>query len=179
MVYGLLGLVPNSSIRPDYSHATIQDVYSSLVHQCITEEKSLNIITLCRNPSTNTQHPSWVPDWTESWVLGYGDDYKVMQNPDPPPFPLILKYGTGELLKDFTTVDSPEAVLGPEGAPLKFTAWSADGSAAPRATVQQIPLALTARGILIGAIRTLGDFTYRGDDDGEIFSLTSFPIGKT
>ncbi len=172
MVYGLLGLVTGNYIRPDYSRATIQDVYLSLVRQCIFEEKSLDIITLCRNPLTNTQHPSWIPDWAgSSWVLGYADDYKVMQDPgpDPPPFPLILKYGSGELLKNFTTVDDQEAVFGSGSTPLKFTAWSADGSTTPRATLQQNPPALSASGVAIGTIGSLGIFTYRGDDDGEIF----------
>src|SRR5271168_973238 len=48
MIYGLLGLIPNSPIQPDYSKATTQDVYASLVEQCIEEGGSLDIITMCR-----------------------------------------------------------------------------------------------------------------------------------
>ena len=93
-IYGLLGLVPKSSFNVDYYHATTRDVYVDLVHQCLHAEQSLDIITLCRKTSSSSELPSWVPDWTASWVVGYGEDYKAMDDPDPPPIPLILKYGS-------------------------------------------------------------------------------------
>ncbi|KAG4443713.1 hypothetical protein IFR05_000802 [Cadophora sp. M221] len=164
MIYGLLGLVPNSSIRSDYSHATTEDVYLDLIHRCILEEESLDIITLCRKASSNLELPSWVPDWTDPWVLGYGEDYKAMKNPDPPPYPLILKYGSGALLKNFISDTSP----GPDST-LQFEKWSAGASSAPRANIDRTLSTLSIDGIPIGSIDQLGEWTFRGDDEGEIF----------
>ncbi|PVH88545.1 HET-domain-containing protein [Cadophora sp. DSE1049] len=173
MIYGLLGLVPNSSIKVDYSHATTRDVYLDLVHRCLVEEKSLDIITLCRKMSSSPIFPSWVPDWTEPWVVGYGEDYKAMDDPNPPPLPLILKYGSGALLKNTIAPSSPGNDVGSVST-FQFMAWCADALVPPSATVDKINSTLTARGICIDIISSLGDWTYRGDDDGEIFFFEIF-----
>ncbi|KAH6709582.1 heterokaryon incompatibility protein-domain-containing protein [Leptodontidium sp. MPI-SDFR-AT-0119] len=164
MIYGLLGLVPRCSIRVDYSNASTKYVYLDLVHRCIVEEESLDIVTLCRKTSSNLELPSWVPDWTDPWVLGYGEDYKAMTNPDPPSYPLILKYGSGALLKNFISNTSSGL-----DSTLQFEAWSADASSAPRASIDKTLSTLTAGGVPIGSISQLGDWTFRGDDEGEIF----------
>lgn len=137
MIYGLLELVPDSSIIPDYSHASTRDVFMDLVHRCIMEEKSLDIITLRRETSAELELPSWVPDWTITWVMGYGEDYKMMENPDPPPFPLILKYGSGALLRNIIL----NASSGPDSS-VPIEAWTADASSVPSATIEQSPFNL-------------------------------------
>jgi len=174
MIYGLLGLVPKSSFNVDYYHATTRDVYVDLVHQCLHAEQSLDIITLCRKTSSSSELPSWVPDWTASWVVGYGEDYKAMDDPDPPPIPLILKYGSGALLKNIIAPSMPDHVVGSNSTQQQFTAWSADAHTPPSATIDPNNSTLTARGISIGKISSIGDWTYRGDDDGEIFFFEIF-----
>ncbi|KAH6704369.1 heterokaryon incompatibility protein-domain-containing protein [Leptodontidium sp. MPI-SDFR-AT-0119] len=166
MIYGLLGLVPSSSIKVNYSQANTKDVYLDLVHQCIAEEKSLDIVTLCRKTSAPSDLPSWVPDWTEPWVMEYDEDYKAMLDPNPPPFPLILKYGSGGLLKQFLAPSNP---ISSSDTTLQFTAWAADTEIAPSATVDKTNSTLTVRGLSIGNVSNLGEWTYRGADDGEIF----------
>jgi hypothetical protein len=172
MVYGLLGILPSNSIRPDYYSTTPQDLYLSLVDYCIREEKSLDIITLCRkSPNSRMELPSWVPDWTESWVGPF-----EAVNVDLPTFPLILKYGSGELLRSFAKVDDSVILRNTEGDPLKLTAWSAHGLTAPVATIQisPNPPALTVQGVYIGVITHLGSSISRGDVDGELFFFESF-----
>ncbi|KAH6669233.1 heterokaryon incompatibility protein-domain-containing protein [Halenospora varia] len=98
MVYGLLGLFPNIPIRPDYLTASPQDVYLSLVEYCLIEEKSLDIITLCRKTTSGQGLPSWVPDWTESWTRPNNQEELSwdVTNIDLPPFQLILRYAQRE-----------------------------------------------------------------------------------
>jgi hypothetical protein len=171
MIYGLLGILSSKSIRPDYSSTTPQDLYLSLVDYCIKEEKSLDMITLCRrSPSSTMELPSWVPDWTESWVETFEST-----NVDLPTFPLILKYGSGELLRSFAEFDDQLILRNAEGDPLKITAWSAHGSTAPVATIQSSPNPprLTARGVYIDVISHLGSSISRGDVDGELFFFES------
>jgi hypothetical protein len=171
MIYGLLGLLPSKSIRPDYSSTTPQELYLSLVDYCIKEEKSLDIITLCRkSPSSTMELPSWVPDWTESWT----ETFKGT-NVDLPTFPLILKYNSGELLRSFAEFDDPSILRNANGDPLNLTAWSAHGSTTPVATIQSSPNPprLTARGIYIDIISHLGSPISRGEVDGELFFFES------
>jgi hypothetical protein len=171
MIYGLLGILPSKSIRPDYS-STPQDLYLSLVDYCIKEEKSLDIITLCRrSPSSTMELPSWVPDWTESWMETFEST-----NADLPTFPLILKYGSGELLRSFAEFNDPLILRNAEGDSLNLTAFSAHGSTVPVATIQSSPTPprLTARGVCIDVISHLGSPISRGDVDGELFFFESF-----
>lgn len=169
MVYGLLGLVPNCSIRPDYAKATIQDVYLNLVEYCIKEEKSLDIITLCRQSSSTMELPSWVPDWTKSWENINEESSPDGENTDLPPSPLVLKYISGELLRNFTEFDKPEVLRNAEGVELKLKAWSAHGSRPPDATIQRTSFTMTARGVHVGAVTDLGSFTNRSERDGDLF----------
>ncbi|KAF4613395.1 hypothetical protein G7Y89_g15494 [Cudoniella acicularis] len=146
MIYGLLGLMPNNSIRPDYSKATPQDVYLSLVEYRIMEEKSLDIITLRRKSSSTMELPSWVPDWTESWE-NIEESSPDMDDIDLPTSPLVMKYGSGELLRSFIEFNKPEILRNPEGTTLKLKAWSVHNSTPPVAIIQKSPSTLTARGV--------------------------------
>ena len=172
MVYGLLSLIPNKALHPDYSNATTQDVYIALVEQCITEEKSLDIITLCRRSASALSLPSWVPDWTESYERG-DELHGELLDGDLPTQPLILKYGSGEHLRSFTLIDDPFPVLNVEGIPRRLTPWSADNKKDPVATVQRSSSSsvalLVARGVAVGNITSLGSFTNRDADDGDLF----------
>ncbi|KAL2063855.1 hypothetical protein VTL71DRAFT_4349 [Oculimacula yallundae] len=158
MVYGLLGLISQTSIQPDYSNANMQDVYLGLVHHCITEENSLDIITLCWKTGRNPSLPSWVPDWSESWIAEYEDEM------EGPAIPLILKYGSGSLYHLIEATD--DSVL--------FTKWFANGSIAPKASIDKSLLTITAQGISIDRICSVGDYTSRTEDDGEIFFFELF-----
>lgn len=163
MIYGLLGLLSGCSIKPDYIQATAQDVYMNLVEYCFTEEKSLDIVTLCRRFSSTMELPSWVPNWTECWDnTGDPDDI------DLPSSPLVLRYKTGELLRSFTDFNKPELLLPNAKAPI-LKAWSAHGSMPPVAVIHKSSSQLIARGVHIGTTAHLGDFTNRRERDGHLF----------
>lgn len=171
MIYGLLGILPSKRIRADYSLTTPQDLYISLVDYCIKEESSLDIITLCRrSPNSKMELPSWVPDWTESWI-----EELELSNVDLPTYPLVLKYGSGELLRSFAEFEDPLVLRNTEGDPLRLTAWSAHRSTAPIATIQTspIPPSMTTQGVHIDIISRLGTPISRGEVDGELFFCES------
>ncbi|KAH8679988.1 heterokaryon incompatibility protein-domain-containing protein [Tricladium varicosporioides] len=177
MVYGLLGLLPNIPIRPDYLTASPQDVYLSLVEYCIIEEKSLDIITLCRKATSNLGLPSWVPDWTESWTRpdDQQDSSWDVANIDLPPFQLILRYGSGELLRAFSKFKNPDILRNIEGTELQLTAWSSHGSSDPVATISKSSSVLVASGIYVGLTTQVGNYCYRDDeDDGDLFFFEVF-----
>lgn len=177
MVYGLLGLFPNIPIRPDYLTASPQDVYLSLVEYCLIEEKSLDIITLCRKTTSGQGLPSWVPDWTESWTRPNNQEESSwdVTNIDLPPFQLILRYGSGELLRAFSEFGDPDVLRNTEGTELQLTAWSSHGSTAPVATILKSLSVLTANGIYVGLATHVGSYCYRDDeDDGNLFFFEVF-----
>ncbi|OBT67663.1 hypothetical protein VE03_03431 [Pseudogymnoascus sp. 23342-1-I1] len=162
MVYGLLGLVADTSIRPDYSKATTRDVYTSLVEQCVKEYKSLDIITMRRKSSSDHGLASWVPDWSDPWIE---DEHNIAD----PAMPLILKYVNGNLLHEFTTIDDRVLRRAEDGVELKLKPWCAHGQTLPKACIAKSLGSLTARGVLIGSIIELGDVLSRLEDDGELF----------
>lgn len=61
ILFGLMGmLVDSSAIRVDYSKE-YKLVYTDWASRAITNTKSLDVLSLCADPSTNG-FPSWVPD---------------------------------------------------------------------------------------------------------------------
>jgi hypothetical protein len=69
MMYGLLGLFPDTSIQPNYTSDSIRDIYIQLINYCINQEQSLDVLTLYQKSTLldALDLPSWVPDWTSQF----------------------------------------------------------------------------------------------------------------
>src|SRR5207237_833112 len=72
-IYGILSVINDAGIGPDYSKST-HALYRDLARHSIEKDKSLDILTACKRVNLEQSSlPTWAPDWSvyvpELWYL--------------------------------------------------------------------------------------------------------------
>jgi hypothetical protein len=175
MVYGLLGLV-KMPIVANYSVSTIQNVYIRVVELGISEDGSLDIITMRRAPTSLSGLPSWVPDWSAPAVCDWSQVGDLMDGTNRLPEPLVLRYFDGDLMRLCLKVDGKET-KDSEGKVLDIEPYNASVGrilSTDEVTIQRNPAALLVTGISVGTICELGKVLDREEHRGHIFFYEAF-----
>jgi hypothetical protein len=152
MIFGVMGLI-QSSIKPDYVRSTTEDVYMSLVEECFVSDKSLDIICMRRKPTSRFKLPSWVPDWSDTWVKEPGSQNDLIEGSNLPPNPLIMKYFDAYILTQSVSESRRRA---DDGEEVEVLEWAAHNMTRPKASIDRSLGILTAQGIHIGHIKYTG-----------------------
>jgi hypothetical protein len=160
MIFGVIGLI-QSSIKPDYVRSTTEDVYMSLVEECLARDKSLDIICMRRKSTSKFKPPSWVPDWSDTWVKEPGSQNDLIEGSNLPPNPLIMKYFDAYILTQSVS-ESRRRV--DDGEEVEVLEWAAHNMTRPKASIDRSLGIITAQGIHIGHIKYTGQVL---TEDGE------------
>jgi hypothetical protein len=72
-IYGILSVINNAGIEPDYSKS-MHALYQDLVHHSIEKDKNLDILSACKRVNLESSSlPTWAPNWSvyvpELWYL--------------------------------------------------------------------------------------------------------------
>jgi hypothetical protein len=62
-IYGILSVINDAGIEPDYSKS-MQALYQDLVGHSIRKEKRLDILAACKRVNLRSSLPTWAPNWS-------------------------------------------------------------------------------------------------------------------
>lgn len=174
MIYGLLGLV-TTSILVDYNASTPQTVYVDVVQHSISMEKSLDIITMRKAPSSLIGLPSWAPDWSAAGDCDFSQEGDLIDGTNRVPVPLVLRYVQGASLRDCLRLD--EAIGNDDNGVKNIKPFNASAGRAlfgNEVVIDRHTMELHATGISLGSINDVGMVLDREMTRGEIFFHDTF-----
>jgi Heterokaryon incompatibility protein (HET) len=171
MVYGLLGLV-KAPIIADYNTSTTKTVYVSVVEHSISEDRSLDVITMRRAPSSLNGLPSWAPNWSASAICDFSQEGDLIDGLNRMPEPLVLRYVDGDLMRMCLNVDEIPIASLDEGTILDIKPFNTSAGrklSTNEVVVNRDLMTLQVDGILVGTIYDIGSVLNREEASGEIF----------
>jgi hypothetical protein len=171
MVYGLLGLV-KTPIIADYNASTTTTVYVNVVEHSITEDRSLDVITIRRAPSSLNGLPSWAPDWSASVISDFSQEGDLIDGLNRIAEPLVLRYVDGDLMRMCLKVDEAPIVSSDGETILDIKPFNASAGrtlSTNEVVVDRDLMTLQVEGILVGTIHDIGSVLDREEASGEIF----------
>ena len=151
MVYSLLGLARGGTspmVAPKYSRSiSHKEVYIDFVKQSISENLSLDIITMSRRRFSTTGLPTWVPDWnalSQSFNASTpGIDANLLEED-----PLIFRYGNSLRMQEYIRHQTMW-----DGTQSWRSLWRASKDLPANVIISHLPtVTLTSKGVRVDSI---------------------------